>query len=154
MFQLLVLLILVLQSNNCHAQEEEIDEVTCISNYQQLKSSLRNNSTDNIRYLLDTFYPPNKSTVHVVWIYYCIINSAISYSSFNCTADTANYTYWWVDNGLLTIIDYQVLGGLSFNLAHLISSDLELIIHPFCSDVENELQLLNTLTSWVSMQGC
>ena len=154
MFQLLILLIVVLQGNNCHAQEEDIDEFTCISNYQELKSSLRNNATDNVRYLLDTFYPPNKSTVHVVWVYYCTVNSVISYPSFNCTADAANYTYLWIDNALLTIIDYQVLGALTFDLVHLISSDLELMIHPFCSDCENELQLLNTLTSWVSMQGC
>ena len=123
----------------CFSQQQE--EPTCIENYEQLKDSLRSNKTNNIQELLDAFYPPNESTVHWAFVrYYCVNDS------FNCTT---NYTYIWAENAILLVHEYELLNALTLNLFDLRSTQLELNISPFCTDVD-EVELLFTLTTWVS----
>ena len=126
----------------------QADNVTCISNYADLKDALRDKETDNVRKLLDTFYPPNGLPVHFLNVTYCL-----SDSKTECSPTSVIYTYHWADNGLLLKIEPQLLISLTLGFIHLSASEISLIISPpFCSnESENNLALLNTLTTWVSI---
>lgn len=118
------------------AQKED-----CIGTYQELKDSLRNNGTDNVLNLLNTFYPSKEVQVHYVRVVY-------SYSSL--VGNTTSVTLYWTDTALLATIDYDLLKALTFRIADLTDEKLSVFISPFCNDTD-EIELLDTLTIWVSI---
>ena len=124
------------------------DDITCIRNYGDLKDALLDRETDNERLLLDTFYPPSgESIVHFVNVLYCI-----SDNKTKCSPGSTNYTYYWADSRLLLVIEPYLLNALTLTAIKLHVDEVTLTISPpFCSnDTEANLQLLNTLTVWVS----
>ena len=129
----------------------QADNVTCISNYADLKDALRDKETDNVRRLLDTFYPPDGSSVHFLNVTYCL-----SDSKTECNPTSAIHYYHWADSGLLLVIEPQLLVSLTLNFISLDVKEITLIISPpFCSnESENNEILLNTLTTWVSKHCC
>lgn len=119
---------------------------SCIDNYEELKTTLRDNTTDNIEKLLDTFYPPNESTVHSVLVTYCFETS----NTTNYCLD--NITYHWSSNALLLVVEAELLNALTLHLFDLISRNVTLMMQtPFCStDINTNLLFTETLTTWVS----
>lgn len=123
------------------------DNTTCISNYADLKEALRDKETGNVPKLLDTFYPRNGSIVHFLDVTYCI-----SESKTECSQPSLRYTFHWADNGLLLVIEPNLLNALTLSFIQFGTSEIGLIISPpFCSN-ETAI-LLNTLTTWVSLQA-
>ena len=126
----------------------QADNVTCISNYADLKDALRDKETDNVRKLLDTFYPPDGSMVHFLNVAYCL-----SDSKTECSPTSVIYYYHWADTRLLLAIEPKLIASLTLNFISLGVKEITLIISPpFCSnESENNEILLNTLTTWVSI---
>ena len=131
-------------------------EKSCIENYQELKTHLRSNHTENVQRMLDAFYPPNKSPSHVVFVKYCVRNNNTIGSE---TADPAmgqcneiytEFQFQWITNTIPLLIDSDVFKANTFNFADLVQVNLTLIIDsPFC-DYGGSLIMLETLTQWVS----
>ena len=130
------------------------EDVPCIGNYEQLKAALRNN-TDNVKKLLNTFYPINKKPVHFVTITYCL-----NYSSFPewlfepLPLIPQNYTFHWAANSLMLTYGPDLLSALVLNFVTFNSAEVTLYIDPpFCANDTFTIipDLLETLTSWVSI---
>ena len=127
------------------------EDVPCIDNYEQLKAALRNN-TDNVKKLLNTFYPINKKPVHFVTITYCL-----NYSSFpdwlvELLMLPQNYTFHWAENSLMLTYGPDLLSALVLNFVTFNSAEVTLYIDPpFCANDTLTIipDLLETLTSWV-----
>ena len=118
---------------------------TCINNYSDLVDALREKEADNIRKLLDAFYPPDGGeNINFLDVVYCI--------NTECSSSAVNYTYYWADSSLLLTVEPQLLNTLSLYIIRFGIKEVELIISPpFCSDnTSNNQQLLKTLTAWVS----
>uniref|UniRef100_A0A1X7VW98 Uncharacterized protein n=1 Tax=Amphimedon queenslandica TaxID=400682 RepID=A0A1X7VW98_AMPQE len=124
----------------------QADNITCISNYADLKDALRDKETDNVRILLDTFYAPNGSLVHFLNVTYCL-----SDSKTECNPTFGTYNYHWADNGLLLLIEPGLFISLTMDFISLGVTNITLIISPpFCSnESESNERLLNTLTTWL-----
>lgn len=131
----------------------EGDDIACIETYSDLKSALRDEETDNIRKMLDAFYPiqPN-SNMLLVNITYCISDSKTYCTPTSDDNNTYTYMYHWSNNRLLLIIEPELIDVLTFTIFSLNTSQLDLIISPsFCTnDTQKHIQLLDTLTTWVS----
>lgn len=125
----------------------------CIGTYQELRSLLRSNLTDNVKRMLDVFYPPNKSPSHIVFVTYCTKRNAASIDELNdeCNATTTDkFQFQWITNTIPLLIDSDVFKANTFNLAFLVQMNLTLLINqPFCDNTDG-LLMLETLTVWVS----
>ena len=116
--------------------------VPCIDNYEQLKAALRNN-TDNVKKLLNTFYPISKKIVHYVKVIYSFNDSS--------TSNLSEHTYFWAANSLMLRYEPVLLSALALNIVTFNSAEVTLNIdQPFCSN-DTKRELLETLTSWVSI---
>ncbi|XP_019850890.1 PREDICTED: uncharacterized protein LOC109581309 isoform X1 [Amphimedon queenslandica] len=124
----------------------QADNVTCISNYADLKDALRDKETDNVRRLLDTFYPPDGSPVHFLYVTYCL-----SDSKTECNPTFGTYNYHWADTRLLLVIEPNLLVSLTLDFIKLGVKEITLTISPpFCSnESESNVILLDTLTTWL-----
>lgn len=131
----------------------EGDDIACIETYSDLKSALRDEETNNIRKMLDAFYPiqPN-SNMLLVNITYCISDSKTNCTPTSDDNNTYTYMYHWSNNRLLLIFEPGLIEVLTFHIFSLGISQLDLIISPsFCAnDTQRHIQLLDTLTTWVS----
>lgn len=131
----------------------EGDDIACIETYSDLKNALRDEETDNIRKMLDAFYPiqPN-SNMLLVNITYCISDSKTNCIPMSDDNETYTYMYHWSNNRLLLIFEPGLIEVLTFHIFSLGISQLDLIISPsFCTnDTQKHIQLLDTLTTWVS----
>ena len=150
-----LLLVIVLSiSTTCLCQNEipvvTLGESGCISTYQDLKASLRNNRTANVNRMLDAFYPPNLTPSHVVFVRYCIKNN-YTFDLMDPVAEDFDecYEFQWLANTIPLLIDSDVFLANTFNFASLVQLNLTVSIDPFCEDIDS-LQLLETLTVWVS----
>ena len=127
----------------------------CISNYQELKLSLRSNLTDNVQKMLDVFYPPNKASTHVVFVRYCVRNNFTIDEGINellqeeCDSSIAEREFQWLTNSVPLLIDSDVFQGITFSFVDVNHKNLSLTIDPFCDGVGGET-MLETLTVWVS----
>ncbi|XP_019859336.1 PREDICTED: uncharacterized protein LOC109587539 [Amphimedon queenslandica] len=124
--------------------DEGAGDGTCINNYSDLLDALRDREADNVRKLLDAFYPPDGgANVNFLDVAYCISNS-----SNECTV---NYTYYWADSSLLLVVEPQLLNILSLYIIRFGIRQVTLNISPtFCSDdISKNKQLLKTLTAWL-----
>ncbi len=132
----------------------------CIENYQELKATIRSNVTDNIHDMLIVFYPPNKSTNHIVFVHYCVVgeddddllygsNTTNSTENLFCNDTFIEYKFEWLVNSLPLLTDTDVLKANTFDFAALNQVNLTInIIDPFCDGVDG-LTMLETLTVWV-----
>ncbi len=149
-----LLLFIILSISTCLCQNEipaiTLGEAGCISTYQDLKASLRNNRTTNINRMLDAFYPPNLTPSHVVFVRYCIGNN-YTFDLLNPEVEDYDecYEFQWLANTIPLLIDSDVFLANTFNFASLVQLNLTVSIDPFCEDVDSS-QLLETLTVWVS----
>uniref|UniRef100_A0A1X7VUZ1 Uncharacterized protein n=1 Tax=Amphimedon queenslandica TaxID=400682 RepID=A0A1X7VUZ1_AMPQE len=111
-----------------------------------LKDALRDKETDNVRRLLDTFYPPNGLVVHFLNVAYCLSDSKTM-----CSPTSVIYNYHWADTRLLLAIELKLLISLTLGFISLGLKEITLIISPpFCSnESESNVVLLNTLTTWL-----
>ena len=131
-------------------------ETDCISNYQELKASLRSNLTDNVHKLLGAFYPPNQSSSHSVLVHYCerknftIDPDTDEFLDQNCDYMSTEHRVLWLTSSLFLLIDLDVFRADTFYLADLHHLNLSLTVNPFCNDTDGPDMLL-TLTAWVSM---
>ena len=143
-------------------------DVPCIDKYEQLKAALRNN-TDNVKKLLNTFYPINKKPVHFVTITYSLNDNSTSnwpdlLLAFIYLMGLQDYTFHWAVNSLMLTYGPDLLSALVLNIVTFNSAEVTLDIDlPFCSNdtdynitrviVETQAtrELLETLTSWVSI---
>ena len=128
--------------------DQAAGNATCINNYSDLLDALQDREADNVRKLLDAFYPPDGGVnVNFLDVVYCISNS-----STECSPSAVNYTYYWADSSLLLAVEPQLLNILSLYIIRFGIKEVALIISPpFCSDdISNNRQLLKTLTTWVS----
>lgn len=128
-------------------------DIACIETYSDLKDALRHKETNNIRKMLDAFYPIRpKSNTFLVNITYCISDSKTNCTTTSDDNNTYTYMYHWSNNRLLLIVEPELINVLTFNLFSLGISQLDLIISPsFCTnDTQKHIQLLDTLTTWVS----
>ena len=129
------------------------EDVPCIGNYEQLKVALCNN-TDNVKKLLNTFYPINKKIVHFVTITYCLNYSSFPDWLLELLPVSQNYTFHWAVNSLMLTYGPDLLSALVLNIVTFNSAEVTLYIDPpFCAnDTFNKIpNLLETLTSWVSI---
>ena len=134
-------------------------DITCIETYSELKDTLRNQGTDNVRKMLNAFYPTSPNTnVHLVNITYYIGNfqlpsnyTLMSYDNDSYYSDVYVYTYHWTDNRLMLIVEPILLNTLTFYLFSFGVSQLHLFISPsFCTNnTKRHIELLDTLTTWV-----
>ena len=129
-------------------------DVPCIDNYEQLKAVLHNN-TDNVKKLLNTFYPINKKPVHFVIITYSLNDNSSSNQPPEMLEKISqqNYTFYWAVNSLMLTYGPDLLSALVLNIVTFNSAEVILEIDPpFCSnDNDTITELLETLTSWVSI---
>ena len=129
-------------------------DVPCIDNYEQLKAALRNN-TDNVKKLLNTFYPLNKKPVHFVTITYSLNDNSTSNQPPELLGKMSqqNCTFYWAVNSLMLTYGPDLLSALALNIVTFNSAEVTLDIDlPFCSnDTDTITELLETLTSWVSI---
>ena len=85
-------------------------DITCIETYSELKDALRDQGTDNVRKMLNAFYPTSSdSNIHLVNITYCISNyesncTLMSYDNDSYYSDVYIYMYHWADNRLMLIL--------------------------------------------------
>ena len=130
------------------------EDVPCIGNYEQLKAALRNN-TDNVKKLLNTFYPLNKKPVHFVTITYSLNDNSTSNQPPELLEKMSqqNHTFYWAVNSLMLTYGPDLLSALALNIVTFNSAEVILDIDPpFCSnDNDTITELLETLTSWVSI---
>ena len=134
-------------------------DITCIETYSELKDALRDQGTDNVRKMLDAFYPTSSdSNIHLVNITYYISNiqlpsnyTLMSYDNDSYYSDVYVYMYHWTDNRLMLIVEPILLNTLTFYLFSFGVSQLHLFINPsFCTNnTERHIELLDTLTTWV-----
>ena len=127
----------------------------CIGNYEQLKAALRNNK-NNVKKLLNTFYPLNKKPVHFVNITYSLNDNSTSNQSSELLEKISqqNYTFYWAINNLMLTYGPDLLSALALNIVRFNSAEVTLDIDPpFCcfNDTDTITELLETLTSWVSI---
>ena len=141
-------------------------DVPCIDNYEQLKAALRSN-TDNVKKLLNTFYPINKKTVHFVNITYSLNDSSTSNWPPIVPIDIRRlqiHVFYWAVNSLMLTYGPDLLSALALNIVTFNSAEVTLDIDPpFCSndtdynstrlkmEGQAKKELLETLTSWVSI---
>ena len=135
-------------------------DITCIEtySYSELKDALRDQGTDNVRKMLNAFYPTSSdSNIHLVNITYYIGNiqlpsnyTLMSYDN-DSYSDVYVYMYHWADNRLMLIIEPFLINILTFYLFSFGVSQLHLTISPsFCTNnTERHIELLDTLTTWV-----
>ena len=150
---------IILQLSNVYSDEEA--NVQCIHNYQELKTSLLNNS-DNIDNLLLAFYPPNKPPAHVLNVYYYIQlldtvedednDTNQTHPHFEKPTTTADYIFQWVDSSTLLLTEIRLFQALSFGIIKLEIGNVDITIDPFC-DENKAIDLLNVATVWVC-SGC
>ena len=130
------------------------EDVPCIGNYEQLKAALRNN-TDNVKKLLNTFYPINKKPVHFVTITYSLNDNSTSNQPPELLEKMSqqNHTFYWAVNSLMLTYGPDLLSALALNVVTFNSAEVTLDIDPpFCAnDTDTITELLETLTSWVSI---
>ena len=132
-------------------------ETDCISNYQELKASLRSNLTDNVQKLLGAFYPPNQSSSHSVLVHYCerksfkIDPDTDEYVDQNCNFMSADYKFLWFIHTLPVLIDPDVFRATTFYFAELNHLTLSLTINPFCNNTDGP-EMLSILTTWVNQK--
>ena len=130
------------------------EDVPCIDNYEQLKAALRND-TDNVKKLLNTFYPLNKKPVHFVTITYCLNDNSTSNQPPELLEKMSqqNHTFHWAVNSLMLTYGPDLLSALALKFLTFNSTEVTLNIdQPFCSnDTDTITELLETLTSWVSI---
>ena len=130
------------------------EDFPCIGNYEQLKAALRNN-TDNVKKLLNTFYPLNKKPVHFVTITYSLNDSSTSNQPPKLLEKMSqqNHTFYWAVNSLILTYGPDLLSALALNIVTFNLAEVTLDIDPpFCSnDTNTIIELLETLTSWVSI---
>ena len=130
------------------------EDVPCIGNYEQLKAALRNN-TDNVKKLLNTFYPLNKKPVHFVTITYSLNDNSSSNQPPELLEKVSqqNHTFYWAVNSLMLTYGPDLLSALALKIVTFNSVEVTLDIdQPFCSnDTKTITELLETLTSWVSI---
>ena len=133
-------------------------DITCIETYSELKDALRDQGTDNVRKMLDAFYPTSSdSNIHLVNITYYIGNIQLpsNYTLMSHDNDSYSdvyvYTYHWADNRLMLIIEPFLINILTFYLFSFGVSQLHLTISPsFCTNnTKRHIELLDTLTTWV-----
>ena len=148
----------------------------CTSQFQQLQSAVLEDAENNQR-LINTFFPNQSPSPHLVWVFYHFNTSSVSTalrSSLVCSpsdipaynpsmnasniedylSSVADYTYMVADQPLLIILEFELLIGLTvFDLAGVGSGAcIHLIIDPFCDTIDNKTAdtLLIMLSSWVS----
>lgn len=135
------------------------EAANCINNYEELKTSIINNS-ENIENLLQGFYPPNQSPSHILNVYYytqlldsddkTVNETNVSHPHFEQPNNTANYIFQWVDSSTLLLFEWRLFDALSFGIAELDVYNISLSIRPFC-DEDEAVKLLNMATVWVSL---
>ena len=128
------------------------EDVPCIDNYEQLKAALRNNK-DNVKKLLNTFYPINKKPVHFVTITYSLNDNSFPDWLLELLPVSQNYTFHWAVNSLMLTYGPDLLSALVLNIVTFNSAEVTLYIDPpLCANTFNIIpDLLETLTSWVSI---
>lgn len=122
------------------------DDTSCVVDLPSLIDAFRSNetSTDNVLKIQQTFYPQDKPAPHYVIVHYCYDEPC------NKNNNTANYTYVWTDNPIFFVVDYYLLGALTFELAGLGDIGEQYFVVPVTCDNNTNKELLLALTSQVN----
>ena len=143
------------------------DQVSCISNFADMKQAIFQEETGNMERLLYAFTPPNQPPPHYIWVYYFHNQSSEWKDILTCPPynvlhrcpldheesethdergssgieDASEYhAVFWGDSPMLINLDIPLLRALSYNsiLQYLGNeSCVEIVIPPFCAHVDS-----------------